>query len=137
MAFEGVPRRLAACIFLIVMVRPVLIVEDEPELRDVLVQVVRDAGFPVLASDEGRKALELAASIRPCAIVLDLVMQGMNGWEFLDERRRMPALARTPVVVITGGSAADIDAAAVLRKPFDAGDLVSTLRRLVQPERVA
>ncbi len=103
-------------------------------MRDMLVQLVRDAGFPVLASDEGRKALELAASIRPCAIVLDLVMNGMNGWEFLDQRRRTPGLANTPVVVITGASANDIDAAAVLAKPFASADLVSTLRKVALDE---
>jgi CheY-like chemotaxis protein len=113
-------------------VKPVLIVEDEPDTRDMLVQLVRDAGFAVLASDEGRKALELAASIRPCAIVLDLVMHGMDGWEFLDRRKDMPAIKHTPVVVITGqAGVGDADVAAVLTKPFASADLVSTLRKIV------
>ena len=110
---------------------PVLIVEDERDTRDLLVQIVREAGFSVLASDEGRKALELAAAIHPCAIVLDLVMRGMDGWQFLDERKRFPALAATPVVVITGTSHPEIDAAAVLTKPFVSSELISTLRRIL------
>jgi two-component system, chemotaxis family, chemotaxis protein CheY len=114
------------------IVKPVLIVEDEPDTREMLVQLVREAGFSVLASDEGRKALELAATIRPCAIVLDLVMDGMDGWQFLDERKRFPALAATPVVVITGTTAPDIDAAAVLTKPFASSELVSTLHKVTR-----
>ena len=113
-------------------VKPVLIVEDEPDTREMLVQLVREAGFSVLASDEGRKALELAASIRPCAIVLDLVMDGMDGWQFLNERKRFPALAGTPVVVITGAAAPGIDAAAVFTKPFASSELVATLRKLIE-----
>src|SRR5690242_18662112 len=125
------PGGAAECSFWIV--RPVLIVEDEPDTRDMLVQLVRDAGFPVLASDEGRKALELAVSIRPCAIVLDLVMHGMDGWEFLDRRKDMPAIKHTPVVVITGQSGVrDADVAAVLTKPFASAELVSTLRKVVE-----
>jgi CheY-like chemotaxis protein len=125
-----VPAGAAACSFLIV--KPVLIVEDEPDTRDMLVQLVREAGFPVLASDEGRKALELAASIRPCAIVLDLQMAGMNGWEFLDRRKETPAIRNTPVVIITGASGVgDVDVAAVLTKPFASQELVSTLRKVV------
>src|SRR5690242_20018489 len=124
------PGGAAECSFWIV--RPVLIVEDEPDTRDMLVQLVRDAGFPVLASDEGRKALELAASIRPCAIVLDLHMTGMNGWEFLDRRKETPAIRHTPVVIITGASGVgDVDVAAVLTKPFESKELVSTLRKVV------
>ena len=108
-----------------------LIVEDDVETRETLMEVLRAAGFPVLASDEGRKALELAASIRPCAIVLDLVMSGMDGWEFLDRRKGVPALASTPVVAITGADSTGLDAAAVLTKPFTSDDLVTTLRRVL------
>jgi CheY-like chemotaxis protein len=113
-------------------VRPILVVEDDPDTRQALIDVLRGAGFPVLASDEGRKALELAAAVVPSAVVLDLVMTGMDGWEFLDRRKSVPQLARTPVIVITGTPGARVDtAAAVLPKPLVLEDLLATLRRLV------
>lgn len=109
--------------------RPVLVVEDEGPTRDALVEVLRAAGFAVLASDEGRKALELAQAISPAAIVLDLYMEGMDGWEFLSRRGDDPGLRRTPVVVITG-SREPVEGALVLRKPVDPAALVSAVRRV-------
>jgi CheY-like chemotaxis protein len=124
------PRRAAGRTFM--NVRPVLVVEDDTDLRQTLIDLLRGAGFPVLASDEGRKALELAAAVRPSAVVLDLAMSGMDGWEFLDRRKSVPQLARTPVIVITGAPGAKVEAAAaVLAKPLELGVLLSTLRRLV------
>jgi two-component system, OmpR family, alkaline phosphatase synthesis response regulator PhoP len=113
-------------------VRPVLVVEDDTDTRQALIDLLRGAGFPVLASDEGRKALELAAVVMPSAVVLDLVMSGMDGWEFLDRRRSVPQLERTPVIVITGAPGVRVEAAqAVLSKPFEHEVLLSTLRHLV------
>jgi len=114
-------------------VRPVLLVEDDTDTRQALIDLLRGAGFPVLASDEGRKALELAAAVMPSAVVLDLVMSGMDGWEFLDRRKSVPQLARTPVIVITGTAGAKVEsAAAVLSKPLELEVLLSTLRRVVR-----
>jgi CheY-like chemotaxis protein len=112
-------------------VRPVLVVEDDGETRDALVQAFRAAGYDVLASDEGRKALELAAAVKPCAVVLDLMMEGMSGLEFLERRRAIPPLLKTPVIVITGSTAPVRDASAVVTKPFELSDLLATVRRLV------
>jgi CheY-like chemotaxis protein len=109
----------------------VLVVEDDVDTRDGLVEAFRGAGYDVLASDEGRKALELAEAVKPCVVVLDLMMKGMNGHEFLERRRTMPALLRTPVVVITGSSVPVRDAAAVVTKPFALADLLDVVRRLV------
>jgi CheY-like chemotaxis protein len=117
--------------------RPVLVVEDEVQTREALVELLRSAGFSVLASDEGRKALELAAAMSPSAIILDLAMEGMSGWEFLARRRGTP-LARTPVVVITGSAeaeVAEVEDAVVLRKPLDVDRLLTTLRRISRPDR--
>jgi CheY-like chemotaxis protein len=110
--------------------RPVLVVEDDAETREALVSLLRNAGFTVVASDEGRKALELAEALLPSVVVLDLTMAGMDGREFLARRRDLPAVGAIPVLVVTGGRARDVSAEAVLTKPFDVGELVSTVRRL-------
>jgi CheY-like chemotaxis protein len=109
---------------------PVLVVEDDPEQQDLIVEVLRGAGFRIIASDEGRKALELATVVRPCAVVLDLSMPGMDGREFLRRRRGVPELADTPVIVITGGSVEGVEADAVLHKPFDPRELREAIEHL-------
>lgn len=110
----------------------VLLVEDDGDTRDLVTDALRSAGFAVLASDEGRKALELATEMRPRAVVLDLQMPGMDGLEFLRRRRGLPGLAATPVVVITGGDAPGVDPGTrVLRKPFRLEELVDAVRALV------
>jgi CheY-like chemotaxis protein len=108
----------------------VLVVEDDPEQQKLLADVLREAGFLILASDEGRKALELAPLVPPCAVVLDLAMHGMDGREFLRRRRDVPVLASVPVVVVTGSPAEGLDADAVLVKPLDVQALLSAFRRL-------
>ncbi len=112
--------------------KPLLIVEDDDDLRDAYIEVLQAAGFSVIASDEGRKALELANVIKPSAISLDLHMHGMDGWEFLRERTRYPNAARAPVVVTTGVTAPDVAADMVLMKPFELTDLVAAVRKVTQ-----
>lgn len=110
--------------------RPILVVEDDHDTRQALVDALRAAGFNVIASDEGRKAIELAAALRPSVVLLDLAMEGMDGRTFLDRRRTMPELARTPVVIITGGDVAGIPADAVFQKPVYIPEVLATVRRL-------
>jgi CheY-like chemotaxis protein len=108
----------------------VLVVEDDADTREVLVAALREAGYAVLASDEGRKALELAGAMKPAVVVLDLTMPGMDGREFLSRRRDVPRIAALPVVVVTGGDAADVDASVVLTKPVDIATLVEAIRKV-------
>jgi DNA-binding response OmpR family regulator len=111
---------------------PVLLIEDDADTRHAMTKLLAAAGFRVFSSDEGRKALELAGVMRPALVVVDLVTQGMSGWEFLEQRRHVPALSQVPVVVVTGDPGAPPpEVAAVFRKPVDPAALVRTVRRLV------
>ncbi len=111
-----------------------MIIEDDAATREAMSALLSGAGFRVIASDEGRKALELAEATRPILVLLDLVTSGMNGWEFLEHRASIPALSGVPIVVVTGSARAPPrNAAAVLRKPVDGGKLLATVRGLVQP----
>jgi CheY-like chemotaxis protein len=113
--------------------RPVLLVEDDTATREAMTALFAGAGLRVIASDEGRKALELAGATRPALVVLDLSMHGMSGWEFLERRGDEPALAGIPVVVVTGSRGMPPGgAAAVLRKPVDPDRLLATVRGLLQ-----
>lgn len=83
---------------------PVLVVEDSDAIRRNLVLTLESAGYTTRQAGNGREALAaLAREPRPAAILLDVVMPEMNGWEFLREREaRFPELADIPVILFTG-----------------------------------
>jgi CheY-like chemotaxis protein len=90
------------------MTARVLVVEDDPELRQSICTVLDDAGYTSWPAENGEIALKRAREERPCVILLDLMMPIMNGFEFRSEQLRDPKLSSIPVVVITAdGRAAD------------------------------
>jgi two-component system, OmpR family, alkaline phosphatase synthesis response regulator PhoP len=117
------------------VVSAILLVEDDPDVRESVSALLKRHGLDVLATDEGRKALELAQHARPAVILLDLMTNGMSGWEFLERRQSVRGLSAIPVVVMTGDPNATVGADVILRKPFDEGQLLAALRRYVQLER--
>lgn len=117
--------------------RSVLLIEDDARTRDAMSELLTGAGLRVIASDEGRKALELAGFTRPALVVLDLAMHGMNGWEFLERRAEVPALAGVPVLVVTASEGEPPRGTSVLRKPVDPGVLIATIRTLLGGARDA
>jgi CheY-like chemotaxis protein len=116
----------------------VLVVEDEPVTRQALVLVLEAEGCTVAQAGNGQEALELLrGGLRPGVILLDLAMPVMDGWQFLRERERDPALAVIPVVVVSAVSsgqarAAALGAVAFLHKPVDPGALAGEVRRCTQ-----
>ena len=113
----------------------VLVIDDDEDIRATLAEILAAEGFQPLEAGNGREGLTILATTRPRVILLDLMMPVMNGWQFREEQRRQPALADIPVIVITAYDAPRIDAARVLRKPFDLEQLVGTVRSL--SERVS
>jgi len=82
--------------------KKVLVVDDDPDMRDMLCDRLASAGYEVEQAGDGAQALAcLKRGRRPSLILLDLAMPVMNGWEFLAERDRDPALRKIPVVVIS------------------------------------
>jgi CheY-like chemotaxis protein len=115
----------------------ILVVEDDDDLRSMLVEVLAAHRFEVVEARNGRHALELLQhNGLPAAILLDHVMPVMDAMGFLEERARLPRLARVPVVLLTALDPskiewpAGIDQPAVHAKPIDVDALLSTLRRL-------
>jgi len=111
---------------------PVLIVEDDVELRDMMAQLLTLEGFVATTVANGREALEyLRRGDRPDIILLDLMMPVMDGWEFRRKQQSDPALATVPVVVLSAldhRRAADVDAVAFLKKPLDFDRLLELVR---------
>ena len=81
--------------------KTVLVVDDEPNVRDYLAQILRDAGFNVLVAGDGEEALAIIRKQRPDFISLDLVMPRKTGHKLLYELRKDKDLARIPVVIVT------------------------------------
>jgi CheY-like chemotaxis protein len=113
----------------------ILVIDDDPDLRRSLVEVLEEAGYEVSCANNGEEALGALAEGAPTAILLDLTMPVMDGWTFRDRQRLDPRLAHIPTVVISASladprSVASLGADAFLAKPFDAWRLTETLRRL-------
>ena len=111
---------------------PVLIVEDDQDLREMMAQLLTLEGFEAATVSNGREALEyLHRASTPNVILLDLMMPVMDGWEFRRQQQADPALAPVPVIVLSAldqARAAKIHAAAFLKKPLDFDRLLSLVR---------
>jgi CheY-like chemotaxis protein len=102
----------------------VLVVEDDPDVRETLADTLREEGITVDEAANGLEALERLreADALPSVILLDLSMPVMDGRAFRDEQRRDPRLAAVPVILLSGyrdaeESMTDMRAAEVLEKP--------------------
>jgi CheY-like chemotaxis protein len=112
--------------------RPILLVEDDADLRDAIAEVLSVEGFLVASTANGAEALEwLASGQRPALVLLDFRMPRMNGQAFLNHVRTQPEHAAVPVVAITTSPLELPQVHATLRKPFDMALLVDTVRQLV------
>ncbi len=84
------------------MKQDVLIVDDDPIAREAAGMLLKRAGYSVAEAGDGREAvLRLRADGPHRVVLLDLMMPVMDGWQFLEARKRDPELARTPVVLVT------------------------------------
>jgi signal transduction histidine kinase/DNA-binding response OmpR family regulator len=109
--------------------RPVLIVEDDEDIRDSLREVLSFEGYHVVTAGNGREALELLQSgVKPSVVFLDLMMPVMNGFEFLDALRKIDFLSTLPVIIVSAwpreaDRAPDIQG--VIKKPIDVAQLLA------------
>ena len=114
----------------------VFVVDDEPFLREALVEIVTGAGFPVVEADDGAVAIQLLrAGLRPSLILIDLSMRNMGGQAFRIEQTKDPALREIETVVLTGSPVdrkslgRELDGVTVMAKPVDYDELLAVLGR--------
>jgi CheY-like chemotaxis protein len=115
----------------------VLIVDDYPDARLLLSFMLEDAGFQVLQTDTGPKAIEMAREHRPAAIVMDIHLPGMSGVDAAQALRADPELARIPIVAHTLSPEPLTDSErglfdAVFGKPSAPDALVEILHRAIR-----
>jgi CheY-like chemotaxis protein len=108
----------------------VLVVDDELDIREAVTEVLSYEGHEVVTASDGAEALRKARAAQPDVVLLDLMMPGMNGWDFRAAQLRDPSIASIPVVVLSAlGRVSTIDALAFLPKPFGLNDLLELVRR--------
>ena len=81
--------------------KTILVVDDEPNVREYLTTVLKDAGFNVVTAGDGEEALELIGKKTPDFISLDLIMPKKSGHRLLHELRRNKQWSRIPVLIVT------------------------------------
>lgn len=114
----------------------ILLVEDDIDVREALVEALRDKGYEVDTAVDGVQALErLRGGARPGVILLDLMMPRMDGAEFRTVQRADPALAHLPVVLLSADARMDekarvLDVQGAIRKPIDLAQLTAAIERL-------
>ncbi len=79
----------------------ILVVDDDAAVRDLMQRMLSKEGFHPVLVDDPRKAVGIAATLQPAAVILDVLMPGMNGWEVLRAFKSDPKLETVPVVVLS------------------------------------
>jgi signal transduction histidine kinase/CheY-like chemotaxis protein len=114
--------------------RSVLVVEDNPQALDLLKLYLEGDGFVVTVAQDGEAGLVQARLLQPAAIVLDILLPRLNGWDVLARAKADPAIAAIPVVVVSmldeRGKGFALGAADYLVKPVQRDALLATLRRV-------
>ena len=123
--------------------RRVLVVDDAPILREMLTQVLHAAGFQTAQAGDGAQGIELASRWGPDLIVMDLTMPVMDGLQALRQIRKMPALARIPVLAASAGAMPETEvnalaagASAFIAKPVVASVLLQRVGDLLALELI-
>lgn len=117
----------------------VLVVDDDPMVRETLGQVLLDEGYAVDLAVDGEDALARVREARPDAVLLDLMMPGMNGRQFLHALRDSPEHANLPVLLMTAVHGLEANhatlGAEVIYKPFNVEDLLNKVALAVYRAR--
>jgi DNA-binding response OmpR family regulator len=111
----------------------VLVVDDDPDIRELLFTALEDEGFEVVPAGNGQEALAIIKTFRPDVIVLDLMMPVMDGWQFARELRARKE--DIPLVLLSAARdlrvhAKALSAADIIEKPFDLSELLPKIARV-------
>jgi CheY-like chemotaxis protein len=117
----------------------VLVADDEPALRELISEVLAEAGFRTVRATDGAEVLDLAIRHQPRLIILDIMMPKMDGYTTLTRLRGHPATQDVPVIVVTGQTGPlyqtlsfGTGATAHITKPFSPRQLMETVERLIR-----
>jgi CheY-like chemotaxis protein len=115
----------------------VLVVDDDANIRRMIIAALRRDGYTFLEAPNGRDALDLMRSEHPDVVVLDLMMPILSGWDVLRERMDDEELRNIPVIIVSANkdpevaTVVDQGICAFLPKPFDIGALSALVRSCI------
>ena len=118
----------------------VLVIDDDPAVQDILSRHLSKEGFRVLLAADGVHGMQLARAHLPTAIVLDLILPGMDGWSILGQLQSEPELATIPVIMFSisddGAKGIALGAAHFVAKPADFEKIATILRQYRDKNRL-
>jgi CheY-like chemotaxis protein len=118
--------------------RPVLVIDDDGHARDLLLRTLELDGHVVVSADDGEEGLELARSLNPSLITLDILMPGMDGWTVLQRLKSDPELEHIPVIMVSIVADKDmgytLGAVESLTKPVDRKQLLQLVDQFTKTE---
>jgi CheY-like chemotaxis protein len=112
-----------------------MVVDDEPDVRYLLRVTLEEAGYGVVEAAHGEDALAQVRRSLPQLVLTDRMMPRMSGGELIERLRADERTKAIPIVIISGTRGAQAHADAILRKPFDPGELIVLVDRLTGKER--
>ncbi len=117
----------------------VLVVDDDPDIRMLVVFALEDSGFAVRQADDGASALAALAVKAPDAMVLDVMMPGLNGFEVVQQLRQSEETRDIPVILLTAtvqekdiSKGFEAGADDYMRKPFNPQELQARVKALLR-----
>lgn len=131
---------MALCLFRMFfkIMNRILVVEDDPDLLEVIQIVLEENNYKVFPLMNGRPVFRIIEEFRPDIILMDIRLDGMDGRAIFKEIRTRPATAHLPVMLISGGFSEDyimresILANAYLEKPFEMAVMLDKLQQLLK-----
>lgn len=117
----------------------ILIIEDDPAVRENLEEILEFKGFRVFSTADGKEGLDMALKKEPDLIISDIMMPEMDGYQLLTRVREIPALTNTPVILLTAKNMIDskiqgleIGADDYVTKPFNSKELIVRIENLIK-----
>lgn len=119
----------------------ILIIDDEPDILEVLSFILSSKGYEVLKARDGREALNSLRTLTPDFIFLDLEMPVMNGHELCQHLKRDARLKKVPIVILTACSLSEreleglrkMQVEGIVRKPFELNEILSSIQQYGGP----
>jgi len=112
----------------------VLVVEDNPQLSELISLYLSDAGYSVAHAFDGKQAIQMARELKPYAITLDILLPKKNGWEVLNELKTQPKTKHIPLIIVTVTEdrplGFSLEAVEFLTKPVDRNRLIEALHKV-------
>jgi CheY-like chemotaxis protein len=123
------------------MRRTILLADDSPTIRRLVIQTFSDGDFQIVEVSNGDAAIKALEEVKPSAVLADIYMPGKNGYQVCSYVRSHPNFAKTPVVLLVGAfdafdekTATDVGATANITKPFEPRALIDLVNSILLPD---